>query len=187
MPAKNKIRNDYISVRAFAKQLGLKSHNSIIEAMDSGVIKKGIYVHPRNNHRKILPDIALKEWNAYHNDGEAPDGEANDSKKKRGGGKSSNSTLTEVRVQQGKVKLQMEALKLRKMKGELVEKELVYEQLFQFGRQIKDNIMVIPDRVIDEIIAAKSRTQASEILTNALADALASLADVGNIKFGKNE
>ena len=181
MPAKKKdkeveIRNDYISVRACAKKLGLKSHNSIIEAMDSGVIIEGVYVHPKNKHRKILYDTALKEWNTHHNIDDTQ------SEEKRGGGKSTASTLNSVRLKSAQVKLAMDALKLKKQQGVLVEKEAVYKELFEFGRLFRDSILVIPDRIVDEIQAAKTRNEIHSILTDALNGALSSLADINNLK-----
>jgi len=185
------VRNDYISVREFAERMGVK-HTAIIRAMDIGWIEKGVYVHPANGHRKILPDIAKEEWEQNQNpamDHFREMGKKNTGKKlaeKRGGGNSDSSTLTSVKTQEAKVKLQVDLIKLRKLKGELVEKDAVYDALFEFGRLIRDTIMVVPDRIIDRIMAAKTRNEAHIILTEELDDALRGLSDADKVKIGED-
>lgn len=176
--SKNDIRVDYISVREFSRRLGLKSHNSVIEAMDSGVISKGIYVHPGNKHRKIIYDIAIEEWDIHHNNKEAVESP----QEKRGGGNSTGTTLVSVRLQSAKVKLAQDTLKLRKLKGELVEKDLVYKELFEFGRLLRDSLLVIPDRITDQLVAANDRHEVHSIITDALVSSLESLSDIKNLK-----
>ena len=73
-------------------------------------------------------------------------------------------------------------LKVRKMKGELVEKDLVYKVFFMKGQEDRAKFESIPERIIDEILAAKSRNQAYLILTKAIADALDATSKLPKIK-----
>ena len=66
-------------------------------------------------------------------------------------------------------------MKIRKTKGELVEKDTVYKSLFQFGQTIRAKIESIPERYIDEIISATSRNKAYQVLTKAINEALQEL------------
>ena len=79
-------------------------------------------------------------------------------------------------------KAQIELLKLQ---GSLVQKDLVYKQLFEAGKQLHDTIMGVPDRITAEIVAAGSNhTLIRKILTEALASSLEGLMDIYNKKLG---
>jgi hypothetical protein len=61
--------------------------------------------------------------------------------------------------------------------GKLVDKQKQEKTLFQFGIQIRDKIMSIPQRIIDQIRAADTRNEAELILTVELNKALKELAE----------
>jgi hypothetical protein len=67
--------------------------------------------------------------------------------------------------------------------GELVSKKSVYNALYGFGQQIRDAVQSIPNRVIDDILAAPSRVDAHNILKKAIDEALVKLSETGSIKF----
>lgn len=73
------------------------------------------------------------------------------------------------------IQAQLSALDLKERKAELVQKEEVYKQLYVFGQQLRVSILAIPDRVIDNILASKSRAAAHNILSEAIHESLEGL------------
>ena len=70
------------------------------------------------------------------------------------------------------IQAQLLALELKEKKGELVRKDAVYKELFQYGQQVRTGMQAIPDRVIDNLLAAKSRAEAHNLLTEAIHEVL---------------
>ena len=76
---------------------------------------------------------------------------------------------------------------LQKLEGELVDKRLVYQNLFEFASNIRDGMLNIPERVIDNILAADTRSECVVLLTEEIEDVLKSLSEVGEIKLTKDD
>jgi hypothetical protein len=63
--------------------------------------------------------------------------------------------------------------------GALVQKTKVEQQLFSAGKEIREALLVIPDRITDEVIAAvDNRATVFNIIYNAIAAELEKLADI---------
>lgn len=182
----------FISQREFARRLKLKSHTAVTQAMDNGRIKKGIYIH--KGVRKILFEIAKKEFEStadpkYNKSKKNGQGRnlKPDTKDKRGGGESDTSTLIEIKKDQATIDLELNNIKLARIKGELVLKSEVFKVLFEFGKNFRDQLTVIPDRIADNLFAAESRNQIHIILTEAIEDALRNLANTEKLDFTDNK
>ena len=78
-------------------------------------------------------------------------------------------------------------LKLQEALGELVPLAEVKKNLFTFGAEIRNALQAIPDRIIDNLLAADTRSEAHTILTVAINKALLSLTDIDNRKFTKEK
>ena len=95
-------------------------------------------------------------------------------------------TLSEAKRREAEakaVKLQMEVLE---KKGSLIQKDVVYRQLFGVGRQLRDNIMGVPV-IAAPLIAAKTggnHTEIQNILTEMLVSLLENLDNLENVKLG---
>jgi hypothetical protein len=89
--------------------------------------------------------------------------------------------LAEIKRLNAQVKLQLDAIELKKKRGELVDKRQVYTALFEAGQTIKNQVLGVPDRILDEMLAASSRNEAHTILYKALVQALEALADTNKI------
>jgi hypothetical protein len=76
------------------------------------------------------------------------------------------------------VQLQLSALELRERKGQLVDKDRVYRALYGIGQEIKTSILSVPDKVLDNILAAGTRNEAFQLLYAALTDALTQLSEI---------
>lgn len=73
-------------------------------------------------------------------------------------------------------------LEYEEMKGNLVQKGAVYDKLYNFAQAMRDRIMNVPDRCIDDVLAAPGRNQALKRMGDEIAAALIELSDTGNIK-----
>jgi hypothetical protein len=76
---------------------------------------------------------------------------------------------------------------LQKLEGELVDKGLVYKNLFEFAAVICSNLKNVPDRVVDSIRASDTRNEGIKILDDEITTVLLSLSGVGEIKLTKED
>lgn len=178
MAVKKKIA---ISQRAYAKQIGV-SNEAVRKAIEAGYIGKGF--DPKT--KGVFPEIANEEWGNLHRkinindlvnetDEPAPVG--------RKVSLNADTPLSEARRIKEVTSAQLLAIELKKAKGELVSKDAVVKELFAFGQIIRTELMQIPDRHIDNILASNSRTEAHTILYNAIADVLETMTERKEFKF----
>lgn len=83
----------------------------------------------------------------------------------------------ELDRQLARIKLQKEAIELKKIQGSLLDKQKVYATLYGFGQELRTALMSLPDRVIDEILASPDRNVAHNKLTEAIAKELERMAE----------
>jgi len=99
--------------------------------------------------------------------------------------KEKNMTLSEAQRREKIAKAEIAQIELLRLKGSLVQKDVVYKQLFEVSRTLRDKIMSVPDRILSEIVAAQgNQTQIRIILTEALALSLEELSNIKNISIG---
>lgn len=86
------------------------------------------------------------------------------------------------------MKLKHAQLKYAVAKGALVKRDDVYSALFVAGQEIRSALQAIPDRVIDNIIAAsgQSRAHAHQVLVDELNKVLVTLSDMGERGYNLN-
>ncbi len=80
------------------------------------------------------------------------------------------------------IALALDKIKLQKEEGFLVEKDLVYKELFSFGTQLKKALLSIPGRVIDDMLAASNKVEAINILTVELNEVLRVFSGMTEVK-----
>jgi hypothetical protein len=78
------------------------------------------------------------------------------------------------------VKLRIAELNLQARRGELVETAKVYAALFSAGQEMRTAFLAVPDRIIDDLLAAPGRNEAHSLLYRAIASVLESFADISN-------
>lgn len=153
---------------------------AIKKAVDEGRISKGW----DPVQKKIIPELADKEYGLFHRktniskilqDNEELTGRQQIPGTKKTLQLNEDSTTPEAKRVGAIISTQLLALELQEKKGVLVKKDAVYKELFAYGQQIRTSIQSIPDRVIDNILASKSRAEAHNILTNALQETLEAL------------
>lgn len=180
---------DKISIREYGRRKGVPE-STIRKAIEAGLIKKG-YVKTGKGY-KIAELVADEEWFIYHEaktkgktrkkenekrEAEIIDGLSLDNP---GGkkGKVNTDNINDLQYQIEAIKLEKSQIELDKLKGALVSRDEVYAALFSAGQEVKSAILSIPDRVIDDILAAPGRNEAHQILTDAIYEALKTLSEV---------
>ena len=170
-----------MSQRAYAEYLGI-SNTAISDAVKDGRIKKGW----DKKAQKIIVELADKEFGLLHkktNIAElladpGPNGEdeltqIETSDELKLTAKSSYGEAKRIREI---IQARLAALDLKERKGELVNKDEVYKQLYAFGQQLRIAILSAADRVIDNVLACKTRAEAHSILFTDLHGTLENLA-----------
>lgn len=176
-----------VSIREYARSKGV-SDTSVRKAIKSGKIKGGY----DEQSKKIIPLIADREWgdtivSVPPENVPANKSPANPANTEPGAQVVSgdgifldkDETYAEALRKDLIIKANLNALKLRMKEGEVVEKSKVYKELFSFGKQIRLRFQSIPDRVIDDVLAAPGRNEAHMILFNAISDVLEELTGTG--------
>lgn len=72
--------------------------------------------------------------------------------------------------------IQLMDVKIGESSKRLVPKEEVYAALFEAGQEIRDAILAVADRVVDDVMLAKNRTEAYEIIAKEIHLALTGLS-----------
>lgn len=87
------------------------------------------------------------------------------------------SSLVEIKKAQALVDLERRTLQLEREKGILVERETVYDSLFEFAQKVRGRLRAVPARIVDDLLAAQDRVDTLRILSEAIDEALNELAD----------
>lgn len=180
-----KNNNEIISIREFARRVGV-SDTAIRKAIKLGKIKmvqtgsqKGInyetglqavkdfgigaIYNEKNTENNILeptiPNVAAKT-------------------------KADTATFQESKRREAYFKSELARLEYEKESNILVNKQEVYKQLFALAKEIKNQILLVPDRCIDEILEAESRNESHTILLKELNE---TLVDIANFRFDESK
>ena len=79
-------------------------------------------------------------------------------------------------------KAKIAELELKEKEGSLVQKSVVYDRLFSFGQEIRNALLMIPERITDSIIAAAgNRTKTLNLINDAIAGELERLSNINTI------
>lgn len=170
-----------ISQREYARRLGI-SNEAVSKAIREHRIVKGW----NKKEGKIIVEHADKEFGFMWRETNVSELVDDEPAQNNPSGKltlNGNSSFSEARRVKEIMQAQLIALDLQQRKGELVNKEIVYKQLFTFGQNIRSSFLAIPDRTIDNILASKSRAEAHNLLTNALHEVLEALTKTDNLNF----
>jgi DNA-binding transcriptional regulator YiaG len=175
-----------ITCTAFAKQLGV-SKMAVSKAIKSGAIINGV-VYDDKKKPCIIPDIALVEWAQNYN----PNRPSNPNLKEALLGvretlppedtaaakdKKEDESLAVIKRLREGVKLRREKLAYEKELGTMVNKAEQNRKLFDFGQQVRTSLEAIPDRIVDNVMAAKNRNECYNILRDSIHEALLKLTE----------
>jgi hypothetical protein len=190
-----------ISIREFSRRVNV-SDTAIRKAINAGYIVAGRVFE--NGGPRILFEEAKREWDIY----QTQQGKAVTAKPKTGtptqsakpavnptppapvvpaplgeAPKPQAGTIAAARLVKEQLNAKLLEIELKEKMGKLVDKDRVYAALFSAGKELRVNLQTIPDRHIDDILAAPSRNEAHTILYNAIAEVLEQITELGKTDF----
>lgn len=142
----------------------LRGHYRVSEKTIRNWLAKGCPHHKDARGRYQFDVSAVDHWYATTIDGPAKTA------------KSKSTTLAEAKLREHNVRIEREEFKLAKLKGEYVPRAKVDKYLFESGRQIRDAILGIPDRLAGIVTAETDQHKNHAVLTQELRRALESLS-----------
>lgn len=87
-------------------------------------------------------------------------------------------TYEDAQLQEKIAKARISELELQEKEGTLVSRERINDQLFAAGKELRDALLTIPDRITDLVMAANNRTTVYNTIYDAIASELQKLADI---------
>lgn len=170
-----------ISASSFAKKLGV-SRSAVSQMISSGRISARSYVQNNRGHYHIDPVLAMEDLkngtDTEHEDTPIRESPAEDKL-------SATASLTEMRRNKMAVAIKREILSLHVAQGKLVEKDKVHAVLYDFGQTIRQTFQVIPNKIVDDVMAARTRNEAHRIIADSIDEALTQLVRIGELNFTK--
>lgn len=188
-----------ISIREYGRRRGC-SDTAVRKAINAGKIVEGVARDKRGKVLGIYEDVSNREWALNHDptrERTTKNGESSQrflgteteeppvapsprvkSVAKEGYNPANENTLAAAKRARAVYEAKLKELEYKKMAGKLVDKDEVYKALYGAGQEVRQAFQTIPDRFIDDILAAKSRNEAHQLLFNAIADVLDGLAEI---------
>jgi len=164
--------NEFISIREFARRVNV--HESTVRGhMGNGRFTNGVKYDGNNRPRMAWPE-ALDEWRAFGGGTER----VNRRQRKHNDGEDLDPNLPDIDTSRQKIeyyKAQTAEVEYRVLNGELIDKQEVYNVLFEHGTSIRLALLAIPDQITDDVMAAKTRGEALGIIRSATEKALENL------------
>lgn len=177
-----------ISIPDFAKLVGV-SRQAIYKAIREGRISDGL----TEDRKRLIKDVAMVEYRGNtdpskqgrlkqeaHDKQSAYKPSASDTQPPAPTTADFNTAKKHDMVYRAKIR----ELEYKEKLGKLVDKDAVYRELFNAGKELRTALMAIPDRCIDDVLACMSRNEAHSFLYKAISEALEMLSDIENRKFG---
>jgi hypothetical protein len=186
-----------ISIREYARRRGV-SDTAVRKAINSGKIERGRVFNDKGAP-EILESIANEEWAQYapvvkpakattvtpiqSAKPAAPNPTPPAPVVPHEAPKPQAGTIAAARLVKEQLNAKLLEIELKEKLGKLVDKDKVYAALFSAGKELRVNLQTIPDRHIDDILAAPSRNEAHTILYNAIAEVLEQITELGKTDF----
>lgn len=186
-----------ISIKEFARRLGV-TDTAVKKAYKAGKIVNGIVYPPEGGNPYVLPDVASREWAQHYDETyerrsptlasklaaaaqQPTPGQAQAQVQPADAGDATvvgNSSLANAKRLQALLTVKRMELELRRQQGELVELRKVNDELFVAGKEIRDGVLGVVDRVIDDVMSCTTRGQAFLVLHNALSQELERISNL---------
>lgn len=176
-----------LSLRKYAAIIGV-SHTAVAKAIKCGYIVKGW----NTETKKIIVEIANEEWGNEAKERNSPaigktgiNSENTNTDVANVGmyftPVSEDTPITEARRRKEIYSAELARIAALAEQGVYIEKEKVYSQLFEYGKLLRVSLQSIPDRIIDNIITAKSRPDAHRMLLDAINETLEQITNPPDI------
>lgn len=171
-----------LSIRAYAqhrKEQGLSGCSpwSVKKALRDGRIT-------RNDHGKIEPEIADREWEQNTNPAQRPDpGPLSDNERERGQRDQELNppgipSYSQSRAVKEAYQARIARLQYEEMTGQVVRSSSVKAEAFRRARMVRDQILAVPDRLAPVLAAEGRAREVHRLLMDELRKALEAQANV---------
>jgi excisionase family DNA binding protein len=87
-------------------------------------------------------------------------------------------TMVSFKITKLRIDTELKKIELAKAKNVLVEKAMVNQKLQKMGTEIRQAFQLIPAQVIDDVMAAKTRIEALDILVRSIERTLMDLSEL---------
>lgn len=183
---------EYISVREYSRRRGC-SDTAVHKSIERGfILESALKRDISGKIRGINPELADKQWastfkptkaknpklaEAFANVKQDPpvvEPEPDAEFQPRG----KNASTAKAQQMEAAYKAALRKLEYERKSGQLIPKDLTYRTLFALGQEIRTSLQAIPDRVIDEILAAPTRNDAHTVLTREIHEVLSRLSSM---------
>lgn len=181
-----------MSIRAYARHKTV-SHTTVRKARVAGTLSEECFTtHETNGRPMIYKELADIEWSKNYNSNYTrtvkggEDGEEKTNHETISGKVLANTSikksLSETKQQINEVDLRLKLLTLKERQGELVNKAQVYNDLYEIGKQLKTDLQVLPDRILDDVRAFPTREEAHALFFNSLNEILERMFSTADAK-----
>ena len=177
-----------ISIREYARRHNV-SHVAVMKAISTGKITSGLVTVKGRKNKMINPDVADKEWSGNYNhlaksknEKVAADFQEPVKSEPAREPESNLGTMAQIQKVKAIFDTKIRELEYKEKTGKLVEKEAVYAALMRKGLEVRAKIEAVPERCIDEVISAGSRSKAYQVLKKAIYEALMEITTMPKIK-----
>ena len=173
---------EQMSLRQFAGLIK-RSDTNVRDRIKDGTISRGVITTDKNRP-KIIPSIALQEMGLNPADYEINEYDPGEDEALRDykDGIPDSTSKSEADRLIALYKAKRARLEYEEVEGNLINKGLVYSKLFDFAQQVRDKLLNVPDRVVDNVRAAVGRNQAIKIMGDEIASALHVLSDTESLE-----
>lgn len=186
------MNNEIISLREFARRLNV-GEKTIRDGVRLGKISKGVIIE--NGKPKINYKVALKEAQSIGLGRKSTDKQTNHRPKPETKNQLPAGMLTDESLPDGMLPYsqaiqkkenylaKLKELEFKKLEGELVNANKVYTILSEFGNIKRNNLLAIPDRITDDLMALTDRNEFYKLLYDSIANELETLSELKAIDF----
>lgn len=187
----------YISLREYARLLGCSDGTVRFAIKEGKITDAALKKDKKGRNKGIDPTVASAEWAQTFDVNQAKNSALAKKLLKLDGAKppppskaapapasQNGNPVSKAKAQQvdALYKAKIRELEYKEKAGILVNKDQVYKALFALGREIREGFQAIPDRFIDEILAAGSRNASHKVLQDAIDEELTRIADLKEVE-----
>jgi predicted transcriptional regulator len=179
-----------ISIREYARRVGV-SDTAVRKCIKAEKIVRGV-VYDANGKPYIIPSIANAEWAKSYDPSyervtqsggratvySAAPQPIEDAVAPPSTNQTTDTSLAAARRAQAVYKAKILEMEMKQKQGSLVNKDQVYKELFEAGKELRQSFEKLPDRIIDDILAARTRNDAHLILKDSIFDILNGLTEM---------
>ena len=170
---------DQLSQRKYSELLGV-SHTAVAKAIRNGLINNGW----DSVSKKIIVNIANEEWGNSVIQKTQKEKKADqpisfeESHLPKGATTPipGEMSIGDARRLKEIYNAEMARVEALRQQGLYVEKDLVYKQLFEYGKQLRIDMQAIPGRIVDKILDTRDRFTVQNLIINEINDVLEKLA-----------